>query len=618
MIYIYDIETYPNLFLVVFFNIASKKYISFKISDNVDESTELIDFVKNKTKGLIGFNNIEFDYVVLEYLLINKTTDPYILYTVAQMIIENKYKRVNKIPLVPQLDLYKIHNYQNAARSQSLKGIEVFLRMHKVEDLPYKYNKILTEEEKIKVEDYCKHDVHATYEFFNYSKEHIELRQNLSKLYNIDLTNESEPSIGLKILQYELYGNNKSDYYYALENKDIDENFTLNDIISDKIKFQSPELKKVLNTIKNLTPENFQEISFLFRDCVYTLAKGGLHSKNPPKIYESSLTHEIIDLDFNSYYPGLMLSLDIFPPQIGERFLHTLRDLMNRRLDAKRNKDKLIAGVLKIVINSIYGKLGEEFSFTYSPKSMYKTTINGQLFLLMLIEQLTLLNGISCFYANTDGATFMVDRTKRNEFDQIISDFEKYIDITSELTFYKKCVIVDVNNYIIEKTDGELKPKGLFVWDKEPHKDPSFEIIPIALKEYFINNIPTEQTIITHDNIFDFCGRIKLNKAFVVYGNKLDLENRKITSELFPKTIRCYISNSGYSLTKYKLKNDGSFNKKEFTSIYKGAVVKPFNTFISYNNFNDYNINYSWYIKETNKIIMGITEQNLTMHDEWN
>jgi len=61
----------------------------------------------------------------------------------------------------------------------------------------------------------------------------------------------------------------------------------------------------------------------------------------------------------------------------------------------------------------------------------------------------------------------------------------------------------------------KIKSKGFFEINKvvgsEPayHKDNSFRVIPLALQEYFVNNIPVEKTIYNHTNIYDFCGRQK-------------------------------------------------------------------------------------------------------------
>ena len=43
-------------------------------------------------------------------------------------------------------------------------------------------------------------------------------------------------------------------------------------------------------------------------------------------------------------------------------------------------------------------------------------------------------------------------------------------------------------------------------------------IVPISLKNYFIYNIPIEETIKNHKDIYDFCLRLKTNsKSIPIY-----------------------------------------------------------------------------------------------------
>lgn len=60
-----------------------------------------------------------------------------------------------------------------------------------------------------------------------------------------------------------------------------------------------------------------------------------------------------------------------------------------------------------------------------------------------------------------------------------------------------------------------------FEIDKELHKNNSMRIVPIALKEYFVNGILVKETVANHDNIYDFCIRRKSSKNFHYEGYKL-------------------------------------------------------------------------------------------------
>lgn len=131
-------------------------------------------------------------------------------------------------------------------------------------------------------------------------------------------------------------------------------------------------------------------------------------------------------------------------------------------------------------------------------------------------------------------------------------------------------------------------------------------IVPIALKEYFINGKPISETIINHKNIYDFCLRLKTNNRFIPEYNYLDGDFKPITKKL-TRTTRYYISNSGGSLTKRK-NHDGTGN--ELTSVNKGYIVQLFNKF---EEKEDYNINYNFYIRECSKIIDSIELRQLSL-----
>lgn len=166
------------------------------------------------------------------------------------------------------------------------------------------------------------------------------------------------------------------------------------------------------------------------------------------------------------------------------------------------------------------------------------------------------------------------------------------------------------NNYLAVDVKGKVKYKGAFEVDKvvgsEPayHKDNSFRIIPLAISEYFVNRIPVEETVKKHNNIYDFCGRQKFGRDS--YGQIHYLKDNEQISEKQQKNVRYYISNKGATFYKY-------YNKGTNEVINKGYQVTIFNDFVK-KHFKDYDINYSFYMKECNKIIDEIESKQLTLN----
>lgn len=171
-----------------------------------------------------------------------------------------------------------------------------------------------------------------------------------------------------------------------------------------------------------------------------------------------------------------------------------------------------------------------------------------------------------------------------------------------ETARYKQMVIRDVNNYFSEYLDyPDVKYKGCFEIDKEMHKDQSMRIVPIALSEYFIKGIPIETTIKNHKDIYDFCIRLKTNSKSVPYFRYV--KDGVLCNQKLNRTTRYYISNSG-----------GTLNKAMTSGRDNGVSVGEYCTLLNqYEHKDNYNINYSFYIKECYKIIDIIENKQIEL-----
>jgi hypothetical protein len=145
--------------------------------------------------------------------------------------------------------------------------------------------------------------------------------------------------------------------------------------------------------------------------------------------------------------------------------------------------------------------------------------------------------------------------------------------------------------------------KGCFEIDKEYHKDPSMRIVPIALKEYFVNNIPIENTIKSHTDIFDFCLRLKTNVKSTPYFRYI--HNNEIVNQKLDRTTRYYVSNNGGIINK-------EFDATRSSGVNIGYTVTLFNKYIE-KPIKDYNINYNFYISEAYKIKNAVDNGQLSL-----
>lgn len=363
--FIYDLEVFPNFFSATFKNVDTKEIEVFYIHD---ENTRDLFYLKKFIKSniyLIGYNNDKYDNLLLNKILTSEVTCED-LFNLSKLIISNREsfflnKKIKELYSYKKpyksLDLMMIHRFDKLM--VGLKQCSVNLKWHKIQDLPKAYDAKVTCGEIYNILEYNLNDVLITERLFEVSLEEVQLRQSVGKKYDVDLMNASRPKMA-DILMNKFYSELSGIGYNDFKDlRDTVSDISFNDIIWDKISYSTPYMQAFLTKVKAITldtnnPSNdFKKISVVMNECVHDVAKGGLHSNNKPIILEATDTVKLIDLDFGSFYPRLLLNLGIFPPQLGKEFLEVLKMITDQRLKAKKNKDKVEAEALKIVINSV-------------------------------------------------------------------------------------------------------------------------------------------------------------------------------------------------------------------------------------------------------------------------
>lgn len=330
-ILIYDIETIKGYFLISFYNPELDKYYNFSINQYINELDDLLKFYElNEDKYFIGFNNLNFDQQVIEYIIKNqdsllqissdKVTNS--IWQFAQDIIEIS----NNGGFPPfreeyftykQIDLFKILHLDNKNKISggSLKHMEYYMDMD-IETFDFDHTQeILSEEECNKLIYYCNHDVKATYELYKIvrgdtnnniykEKDQIGLRLDISSEFNINCLNYSEAKIGDEIFKH-AYCNEINIKIKDLPKKGyFRKEIQLKNCIPSYIKFKTPQLQTLLKKIKNTSlkfKDNFEE-TFTFYNTKYTLAQGGIHSTNTFECYKEDNDNFLEDEDVGLTY----------------------------------------------------------------------------------------------------------------------------------------------------------------------------------------------------------------------------------------------------------------------------------------------------------------------------
>jgi hypothetical protein len=539
--------------------------------------------------------------------------------------------------IVEQVDLFKIHHFDNMARSTSLKVLEFNMRMDSIEDLPFDVGIELTPQQINTLTEYMWHDIEATKLFYDQTIPQIKFREELSKRYGKNFINHNDTKIGDEIFIMRLENADPGCCYQRVNGRRTlvqthRENIKVKDIILPYIHFNTNPFKDVLNWFNNAiltgTKGAIKDISCTLNGFKFDFGTGGIHGSVESQIVHSDDEWIIEDWDVASYYPNLSIVNKLYPAHLGETFCTVYKEIYDeRRTHAKGTAEN---AMLKLALNGVYGKSNSQYSPFYDPQYTMAITINGQLSLCMLAETLMSLSGLQMIQINTDGLTIRYPRIHKEWVHDVMRKWEQLTKLTLEVAEYSRMFVRDVNNYLAEYTDGKLKRKGAYEYgharNGDWHKNHSSPIVAKAAEDTLLNNSDIATTINNHHDVFDFfiCAKVPRNFR-LEYGQKC-----------IGNIARYYVSTDGDILEKvmppagpegqYKrangLTNDFYYgvldeigegvwderihtkNKSKYqnrsTAINNGFTVKVCND-LTKHEVKD--INYDWYIREANKLV---------------
>lgn len=634
-VWIYDVETLNNVFTYSAIDRDSDEIISFVIWKNRNDLQKLLKHL-NECAGQIGFNNLAFDYPIIHFILKNKKKFTkwdgeqiaQAIYQEAQNLIGQKWSQIRQ-PWIPQLDLFTIHHFSNPARMTSLKKLEIALGFENVQDMPYHHNEVITEDSQIdEILDYNINDIKATKKFYVLSISKIELRKGLLSKYGLSCLNYSDSKIGEELMLM-LYAKATNKNPLDIKKwRTTRASFRFAECIPSYVNFETKEFNELLDYLKSIEVLELKgsfDFQFTYRGIEFFLGTGGIHACIKEGVYESDEDNIIVDCDVAGMYPSIAKVNRFYPKHLGEEFCDVYEnEIINPRLEAKefaKNKEgkltdaevkiyKVLADGFKLSGNSVYGKSNSEYSFLYDPLYTLKTTLTGQLSLCMLSEMLFVgIPKLTMLQANTDGITVIIPREDQKKYLEICQEWERITKLELEYVAYKKMIIRDVNNYIAVSIDKKTKEekvkyKGAFKPHKEMLKDNEYYkafnqgIVPIALSEYFLNGKDVEETIMNHTNIYDFCKTFNATHGWKCESVIIDDEGNESDIKEEQKTNRYYISKNGKTFRKKKDVRKIDIEANDLVKIFNQYVELP---------FDQYDIDYDYYIYECHKIIDTIT-----------
>jgi hypothetical protein len=605
--YIYDIETFPNVFTLAVEHAEAPLTWLFEISNWRNDSKEIVAFLqhlKNTNARMVGFNNLGFDYPVLHTLIRMGKSDAYTLYQKAQAIIDaednDKWAHlVNPTDrYVEQIDLYKIHHFDNKARTTSLKSLEFNMRSDTIEDLPFAIGTSLTREQVEVLKQYNQHDVKETKKFMHVTLDMLNFREKLCTLYpGKDWINYNDTKIGKEFFIMKLEEAGVACYDYSNNGRTPRQTkrpvIHLKNAILPWIRFDQPEFNRVLNWLKaqsiTETKGVFNDLTAVVNGFTFVFGLGGIHGSLESTVVHSDDKYVIVDLDVTSYYPNLAITNGFYPAHLGKQFVDIYKNLFEQR--KQYNKKSAESAMLKLALNGVYGDSNNQFSVFYDPLFTMSITLNGQLLLCLLAEGLMTIPGLQIIQINTDGLTIRVLRSQKILVDLARAAWQERTGLNLEEAVYKSMMIRDVNNYIAVYEDGSTKRKGAYEWKAQWHQNAGGLVIPKVAEKVLVEDAPIRQTVEQWPDKMDFMLRTKVPRSSYLEWGTDRVQN----------TTRYYIAKDGKPLTKVMppLKNKTEWRR---ISVESGWGVQVCN------NIADATlpIDYEYYINEVEKVCLSL------------
>lgn len=450
----YDVEVFPNLFLVNWKIEGEGKAVVRMINPSPAEIEELMRF------RLVGFNCRRYDNHILYARLMGYSNEQ--LYHLSQRII-------NGSPNCFFGEAYNVSYtdvYDFSSKKQSLKKFEIDLGIHH-QELGLPWDQPVPEELWTKVAEYCDNDVLATEAVFHARQADFIARQILADLANGSV-NDTTNALTTKII----FGNNRKpqgQFHYRDLSQPV---FDLDQESLDFLKDAAPEMMAQTHGKEGSLLPYFPGYKFENGTSTYRGEEVGEGGRvfAIPGIYGN-----VALLDIASMHPHSTIMEVLFGVEFTRRFKeivdgrvsikHEAWEIVDQMLDGKLTKyiQKVrngeltatdLANALKIAINSVYGLTAANFENPFRDTRNKDNIVakRGALFMIDLQKEVEK-QGFVVAHIKTDSIK-IPDATP--EIIQFVMDFGKRYGYTfeHEATYDKMCLVNDAV-YIAKYKDGK-------------------------------------------------------------------------------------------------------------------------------------------------------------------
>lgn len=529
-IYLYDIEVFPNLFIVCF-----KKYRGPKttwINPTREQIASLVE------KPLVGFNNRRYDNHIIYAALLGE--DNLALYRQSQRIINDKNAGSGMYSGAYELSYTDIYDYLNAGNKMSLKKWEVKLGIkHDEFELPW--DQPVPEDKWERAAEYCGNDVDATEAVFDATISDYNARRILATLSGLSVNSTTNQHTTAIIFE----GKSKRDTMDELEYTDLSETFPGYTYAFGKSEY-----------------------------CGEDPGEGG-YVYAEPGVYEN-----VALLDVASMHPTSAIEMNMFGP-----YTQNYADILEARMYIKHGRldevAKLFGGrlneflgspeetdalsdALKTAINSVYGLTSASFEnqFRHPKNNDNIVAKRGALFMIDLKDEVQR-RGYTVAHIKTD--SIKIPNADKEIIDFVFEFGKKYGYTFEHEATYSKLALVNKSTYVCQ-VGWNPKGKNIGGWSATgtQFQDPYvfktlFTKEPLGKEDFFVTKEVKNASVYLGDT---FIGRLA-----EVYASNTG-------SEMFRVTEDKKGSISGTKGHKWKLSRDFNDRKDIDMNYYKELVEK--------------------------------------------
>lgn len=316
----YDVEVYPNLFLVCWMRDDPDAEVAVMVNPRPEELESMFEM------KLVGYNNKRYDNHILYARWMGYDTER--LFHLSQRIVSGDRGAFFR----DAYDASYTDVYDFCAKKQSLKKWEIELNLpHKEMDIPW--DQPVQEDDVPRVIEYCKNDVRATREVFHHNIADWEARQTLAKMAGLNVNSSTN-----QLTQQIIFGNDRRPPFV---HTDLSEQFPGYKYENGKSTYRGEEVG----------------------EGGWVYAEPGYHTN-------------VALLDVASMHPHSLIALKCF----GEKYTARFQDIVKGRMAVKHHdveaakrylgedagaligqNDAALAFALKIAINSVYGLTAAKF-----------------------------------------------------------------------------------------------------------------------------------------------------------------------------------------------------------------------------------------------------------------